>query len=92
MSTTSVKKTSISLKMNNRKRLQKVRNRSALINQALDLYFDKEQYMKEAEEKRLRDMAEEGLKDVREGNVYPLNPDGGEITNETLDKFLRNKK
>jgi hypothetical protein len=48
-----VAKTSISLKQHNWERLGNVKNRSVIINQALDLYFDRQSFMQQAEQKRL---------------------------------------
>lgn len=50
---TTVAKTSISLKKHNREKLSDVKNRSVIINQALDLYFERQSFMQQAEQKWL---------------------------------------
>ncbi len=48
-----VKKISISVRMYNRDRLKDVKNKSAFINEAIDLYFNKLDYLKDSQENRL---------------------------------------
>lgn len=90
--TNPVTKTSISLKAHNWKKLKNVKNRSVIINQALDLYFQKQKHMQEAEDKWIRNIVEEAELQKKNGEYIVLNPNGEEITHELLNKVLWGKK
>lgn len=92
MSVSTVMKTSISLKPYNWKRLENVKNRSIIINQALDLFFQKKAYMAQMEDKRLEQAALEWLRNVAKDEMKVLNPNGKKISKKQIHKFLRNKK
>lgn len=54
-----VKKISISVKGEVWRRLQSVKNKSAVINQALELYFDRQDYMEMAWEMRVAEQIQQ---------------------------------
>jgi len=81
-------KTSVSIKKTNRERLSQIKNRSAIINAALDLYHDKMQYMQQAEQKRMDESIQQWLDDIK--NEDTINYDGVPGDKEHLSSFLTN--
>ncbi len=64
MSTTTVHKTSVSIKKNNWDRLKEMKNKSTVINKALQIYFEREEYLQDAEEKFWDEKIKEGLESI----------------------------
>ena len=79
-------KSSVSFQPGVWKKLKKSRNRSALINSALELYFDRVESLKKAD-KEYWDMVENSLKG-KDGSYKSVNPNGEKITDELLDNTL----
>jgi len=71
-----------------RNRLQDYPNKSKIVNQALELYFHKQAYMKQAEEQWLHDMARDGLESIKSEESYTLNPDAQAVSESQISDFL----
>ncbi len=89
---TTVAKTSISLKKHNREKLSDVKNRSVIINQALDLYFERQSFMQQAEQKWLEQSITSWLQDIQRGDVIILNQDWKKRTKKEIADFLNYSK
>ena len=89
---TTVAKTSISLKKHNREKLSDVKNRSVIINQALDLYFERQLFMQQAEQKWLEQSITSWLQDIQRSDVVILNQDWKKRTKKEIADFLFNQR
>lgn len=79
-------KSSVSFRLNVWKKLKKVRNRSALIHNALELYFDRMESLKKADQEYW-DMVEKSLKG-KNGEYIRVNKKNEEISDELLENTL----
>ena len=81
-------KASITIKQNLFHKLERFNNKSKIINEALDIYFAREEYLKKAEEDFWNEKIRLGLQDVENWNTIKINPNGEEITDELIKKAL----
>ncbi len=81
-------KASITIRQNLFHKLEKFNNKSKIINEALDIYFAREEYLKKAEEDFWNEKIRLGLQDVENWNTIKINPNGEEITDELIKKAL----
>lgn len=79
-------KTSISLQKNIWQLLSKYRNRSSVINEALDLYFQRKEMLKQAD-KEYWENVERSLKGEN-SDYISLNSNGEELDEELLNQKL----
>ena len=85
---TTTVKTSVSLQKPLWHLLRNVKNKSRVINEALEMYFDKQKFLQESD-KQYWEMVGKSLAGKRDEYVS-LNPKGEGITNELLEKELWN--
>ena len=88
MTTTTVHKTSISIKKDLRKKLKNIRNRSDIINKALNLYFDREALIEKTQKDFLYNSIKDWLEDIKKWDVIALNPNNEKINDELLERVL----
>ena len=81
-------KASITIKQNLFHKLERFNNKSKIINEALDIYFAREEYLKKAEEDFWNEKIRLGLQDVENWNTIKINPNGEEITKDLIKKSL----
>lgn len=81
-------KASITIKQNLFNKLERFNNKSKIINEALDIYFAREEYLKKAEEDFWNEKIRLGLQDVENWNTIKINPNWEEITDELIKKAL----
>lgn len=91
---TLVHKKTISLKSNIYDKLSKypIKNKSSIINEALDLYFRKQEAIKLANKQFWEEEINSSLNDYKNWKFETINPHNEKITNELLEKNLRSKK
>jgi hypothetical protein len=71
---TSCQKKSFTLKSDIYNRLALHKNKSLVVNEALKLYFHKEDYLKQAETDFWEDQIKSSEKDYKKGDFYTINP------------------
>jgi predicted transcriptional regulator len=81
-------KSSFTIKPDLFKRLEWTQNKSRIINEALSLYFEKNDYLEKAEEEFWNEKIRAWLRDVENWDTTPINPNGEKITKEMLNKAL----
>jgi hypothetical protein len=81
-------KTSASIRQHNWQKLQNFPNKSAVVNEALELFFDRADFL-EQKEKEYWDNVRWHLKNKTREYVS-LNPDGGDISDDAFEKVLWN--
>lgn len=81
-------KASITIKQNLFHKLERFNNKSKIINEALDIYFAREEYLKKAEEDFWNKKIRLGLQDVENWNTIKINPNWEEITKDLIKKAL----
>jgi len=79
-------KSSISLQKSVWKKLKKYRNRSGVINDALEMYFNRAETLEKADNEYW-EKVEQSLRG-NTGEYVALNPNGEKITEELLEKNL----
>ncbi len=88
MPTTTVHKTSVSIKKNLRDKLSWTKNRSDIINKALNLYFDRENLLQKTKENFLYNSIEKWLNDIKHWEIIALNPHNEQINDKLLEETL----
>lgn len=81
-------KISITIKSSLREQIKSQKNKSKIVNSALELFLKKQQLMNQIEERRLEQMAQEWLQDIQKGDVIEFNPQGNHVNQDDLKKFL----
>ncbi len=81
-------KTSVSLKTSLWDRLKKCDNKSQIINTALEMFFDREKFLKKADQEYWKQV-EASLRSG-DGEYISLNPGGRKLTQKDLDEKLWN--
>lgn len=81
---------SFTLKPENFKKLSNYKNKSLLVNKALELYFSREKALAEADEKWLKNTIKEAQEEIARGDTIAINPNWGKITDEMLENTLWN--
>ncbi len=81
-------KSSFTIRWDLFKKLNFFPNRSKIVNDALNIYFERNEYLKKAEEKFWEEKIWMWIKDVENGDIYSINPNGEKITKEILNKAL----
>ena len=79
-------KSIISIQISIWNRLKKHKNRSALINKALEFYFDREEKLNKADQEYWMNV-EQSLKS-NDGEYVSINPKGEKISKELLEEKL----
>ncbi|MCT4617673.1 MAG: hypothetical protein N4A38_05695 [Candidatus Gracilibacteria bacterium] len=79
---------SFTLKPKNFKKLSQYKNKSLLVNKALELYFSREKALQDADDKWLRKTIKEAQEEIARGEYTIINPNGGDITDEMLEETL----
>lgn len=79
-------KSSVSIHISIWKRLKKYKNRSGLINKALELYFDREEQLNKADQEYWANV-EKSLR-RKDGEYISINPNGKKLTKELIKKKL----
>ncbi len=80
-------KSSFTIRPDLYKRLKSIKNSSSVVNEALAIYFEKNDYLKQAEEEYWNEKIKAGLKDIENWDTYKLNPNW-----EIIDSQLLNEK
>lgn len=70
------------------KKLKLTQNKSKLVNDALSLYFERNDYLKNAEEIYWNKKLEKWLNDIKIWNTKKINPNWEIITDDILNKTL----
>ena len=81
-------KSSFTIKPDIFKKLESYKNKSKVINEALYIYFERNDYLEKAEEEFWNEKIRKWLKDVENGDTIAINPNGEKITDELLNKTL----
>ncbi|MDD4152081.1 MAG: hypothetical protein PHR68_05685 [Candidatus Gracilibacteria bacterium] len=81
-------KSSFTIKENLFNRLASNPNKSKIVNEALAIYFEKNDYINKAEEEFWNEKIRLGLFDVENGDTTVINPNGEKLTKELLNKTL----
>lgn len=81
-------KSSFTIKENLFQRLASNPNKSRIVNEALSLYFERNDYLTKAEEEYWNEKIRAWLRDVENWDTTPINPNGEKITDEMLNKTL----
>lgn len=81
-------KSSFTIKENLFNRLASTSNKSRIVNEALSIYFEKNDYLQKAEEEFWNEKIRLWLLDVENGDTIAINPNGEKITDEMLNKTL----
>jgi len=79
---------SFTLKPENFKKLSAYKNKSLLVNKALELYFSREKALAEADNKWLKQTIKEAQEEIARGDYTIINPGWWDITDEMLEKTL----
>lgn len=87
MKTISVKR-SFTIKEDIDQTLEQFDNKSAVVNEALSIYFERARYLESAEDAFWKEKIGAGLLDVRNGRTKSINPSGEKITRTELAKTL----
>jgi len=90
---TLVKKKTVSLKPNLYKKLQNssVRNKSWIVNNALDMYFRKEEMLQNSEKEFWQKEINKAQKDFKNWDHYTINPNNEKIDDDLLEQNLWSK-
>ena len=88
MSTSTVYKTSISIKNSNWEKIKDEKNKSSIINKALDLFYHHREYLEKANQVYWENLAEEWLNDIKSWNTITLNPNNEKITRKMIKDKL----
>lgn len=83
-----VKKTSVSLTQDNWKKLKDARNKSMVINTALDFFFAREEFLATADETYWQNVKQSLL--AKDGEYRSLNKPNETLTNDVLEQKLWN--
>lgn len=70
------------------KRIKWEKNKSKVVNEALSLYFEKNDFLAKAEEEYWNEKIRTWLIDVENWDTTPINPNGEKITKELIKKAL----
>ena len=81
-------KWSFTIKENIYSKLKINSSKSKIVNEVLTLYFEKNNYLKKAEEKFWNEKIKQGLRDVENWDTIAINPNWEKITDELLNKTL----
>lgn len=81
-------KSSFTIKENLFQRLATNKNKSKIVNEALSLYFERNDYLTKAEEEYWNEKIRAWLRDVENWDTIAINPNGEKITKELLEKVL----
>lgn len=81
-------KSSFTIKPEIYKKLKLTQNKSKLVNDALSLYFERNDYLKNAEEIYWNKKLEKWLNDIKIWNTTKINPNWEIITDDILNKTL----
>lgn len=81
-------KSSFTIKENLFQRLASNPNKSKIVNEALSLYFERNDYLIKAEEEYWNEKIRAWLRDVENWDTIAINPNGEKITDEMLNKTL----
>lgn len=81
-------KSSFTIKENLFNRLASTPNKSRIVNEALSIYFEKNDYLQKAEEEFWNEKIRLWLLDVENGDTIAINPNGEKVTKEMLNKTL----
>ncbi len=81
-------KTSVSIRKDLWTLLKEKTNKSSIINTALEIFFDKEDFLNQAEKKYWKNV--ETSLEAKNGEYKSLNSGGKEITEDLLEKELWN--
>lgn len=81
-------KSSFTIKKNIFNRLALSSNKSRVVNEALSIYFERNDYMKKAEEEYWNEKIRAWLRDVENWDTVVINPNGEKLTKELIKKAL----
>ena len=81
-------KSSFTIKEDLFERLSQNPNKSKIVNEALSIYFERNDYLSKAEEDFWNEKIRVWLLDVENGDTMAINPNGEKITEELLNKTL----
>lgn len=81
-------KSSFTIKEDLFERLSQNPNKSKIVNEALSIYFERNDYLSKAEEDFWNEKIRVWLLDVENGYTIAINPNGEKITEELLNKTL----
>lgn len=81
-------KSSFTIKENLFNRLSSNPNKSKIVNEALSIYFERNDYLQKAEDEFWNEKIRAWLRDVENWDTTSINPNGEKITKELFKKAL----
>lgn len=81
-------KSSFTVKPDLYKKMLSSGNKSRIVNEALALYFERNDYMEKAEEKYWNEKIRDWLSDIENWDTMAINPNGEKLSKELIKKAL----
>ncbi len=88
MATTTVYKTSVSIKKCNWQKIKNEKNKSSIINKALDLFFDYKDHLLKSDNNYWKSLVQDWLEDIKKWDIITINPKNEKISRKMIKDKL----